>query len=47
MKLTKIKSGIAIGLSVLAMFIASTSSTMCWAGMFEEVKMPKSLYKID
>jgi len=47
MKITKIKSFLALFLSAIAMYIATTSSTMCRSGIFEEAKMPKSLYKVD
>ena len=47
MKIFKIKNFLALSLSAVAMFVAATSSTMCHWTHFEEVKMPKSLYKID
>jgi len=49
MKITKIKSFIALGIAAGAMFVASTASTMCvgFAGALEEPEMPKSLYKCD
>ena len=49
MKITKIKNFIALGIAAGAMFVASTSSTMCglWGSTFEEPKMPESLYKRD
>ena len=49
MKITKIKSFIALGIAAGAMFVASTASTMCYgfAGVLEEPKMPESLYKHD
>ena len=49
MKITKIKNFIALAIAVGAMFVASTSSTMCglWGSVLEEPKMPKSLYKRD
>lgn len=46
MKITKIKSFLALSLSAVAMLIATTSSTMC-SYFCEEPKMPKSLYKVD
>jgi len=46
MKITKIKSFLALSLSAVAMLVATTSSTMC-SWFFEEPKMPKSLYKVD
>ncbi|OOM79579.1 hypothetical protein CLPUN_15270 [Clostridium puniceum] len=46
MKITKIKSFLALSLSAVAMLVASVSSTMCCTH-FEEPKMPKSLYKVD
>ena len=47
MKITRIKSFLALSLSAIAMFVAATASTMCGFSHFEEPKMPKSLYKVD
>lgn len=49
MKITKIKNVIALAIAAGAMYVASTSATMCvaWGGFFEEPKMPESLYKRD
>jgi hypothetical protein len=47
MKIQKIKTFLALGISAAAMFVAATSSTMCYGRYYEEVKMPESLYKID
>ncbi len=45
MKNNKIKKYLALFICAAAMLIANTSSSMCWACLFEEPKMPKSLYK--
>ena len=45
--ISRIKGLVAMGLSAAAMFVAATSSSMCISCHFEEVKMPKSLYKRD
>lgn len=47
MRITKLKSAMALVISAVAMFVAATSSTMCVCGHFEDVKMPKSLFKVD
>ena len=49
MKITKIKNFIALGIAAGAMYVASTSSTMCifLGGFLEEPKMPKSFYNGD
>lgn len=47
MNIIKIKNFLALSLSAVAMFVAATSSTMCVSNVFEEAKMPKSLYKVD
>lgn len=47
MKLLRIKRFMALGISALAMFLATTSSSMCRWIAFEEVEMPKSLIKTD
>ncbi|BCZ47859.1 hypothetical protein psyc5s11_39260 [Clostridium gelidum] len=46
MKITRIKSFLALSLSAVAMLVATTASTMC-GSLCEEPKMPKSLYKVD
>lgn len=45
MKTFKLKRVIALLVSAVAMFIANMSSSMCMFYWFEEVEMPKSLYK--
>ncbi len=45
MKTFKSKTTIALVISAVAMFIANISSSMCIFYWFEEVEMPKSLYK--
>lgn len=47
MKFIKIKNALALMLAAGAMLIASTASSMCFGGRFEEPKMPESLYKHD
>ena len=46
MKITKIKTFLALSLSAVAMLVATTASTMCCSAL-EEPNMPKSLYKVD
>ena len=46
MKIIKIKTFLALSLSAVAMFVATTASTMC-SSLCEEPNMPKSLYKVD
>ncbi len=46
MKMFRWKRIIALLVSAVAMFIANTSSSMCVAWWFDEVNMPKSLYKM-
>jgi cyclic lactone autoinducer peptide len=47
MKSFKIKKSMALLISAIAMFAATTSSSLCCWWIFEEPKMPKSLYKVD
>lgn len=47
MKINKIKNLVAVSLAAVSMFLAATSSSMCIAYGFEDIKMPKSLYKVD
>lgn len=47
MNLVRLKRFMALGISALAMFLATTSTTMCHWGLYEEVEIPKSLIKID
>ena len=44
MKMFKLKRIIALLVSAVAMFIANTSSSMCYWLMWDEVKMPESIY---
>lgn len=46
MKSQKIKKWLALILSSVAMVAATTASTMCIFFLFDEPKMPKSLYKV-
>ena len=47
MKTLVIRKKLALLICTIAMAVAATSSTMCIWWMFNESKMPKSLYKVD
>lgn len=47
MKINKNKSLIVLGISVVALFVATNSATMCGLTNFKAGKMSKSLYKFD
>lgn len=47
MKSFRVKKFIALLISAIAMFVANMSSSLCFFGLFEEVEMPKSLYKVE
>jgi cyclic lactone autoinducer peptide len=47
MEKTKIKKYVSLILCAVAMFMASTSTTMCTFWLFSEPEMPESLYKTD
>ncbi|MDD6769631.1 cyclic lactone autoinducer peptide [Inconstantimicrobium porci] len=46
-KIDKVKGALAAAISVAAMYVASTASSMCGIWWFEDVEMPESLYKRD
>lgn len=45
MKKFDFKKHLSLIICAIAMFIASTSTSMCWVLLFGEPKMPESLYK--
>ncbi|MDS0526343.1 cyclic lactone autoinducer peptide [Clostridium sp. SHJSY1] len=47
MKSFRVKKFIALIISAIAMFAATTSSSLCFFFLVEEAKMPKSLYEVD
>lgn len=47
MKYLKTKKKLAIFISTIAMAVAATSSAMCLSFIFDEPKMPTSLYMVD
>lgn len=47
MRFLKVKKNLAVLICTIAMAIAATSSSMCLIWLFNESKMPKSLYKLD
>lgn len=47
MKKGNFKKHLSLIICAIAMFIASTSTSMCWIFLFGEPKMPESLYKIS
>lgn len=47
MKSKKIKKSLALILSAVGMLAATVASSMCLWFVFDEPKMPKSLYKVQ
>lgn len=45
MKTFKFKRFVALLVSAVAMFIANTSSNLCYLLFFEEIEVPKSIIK--
>lgn len=47
MKNLMLKKNLASLISIILMAVATSSSTTCISFIFDEPKMPKSLYKVD
>jgi len=47
MNYLRLNKKLAVLISTIALAVASTSSAMCFVFLFDEPKMPKSLYKVD
>jgi len=47
MKNLKMRKKYALIISAIAMTVAAASTAMCFLFIFDEPKMPKSLYKVD